>query len=236
MKCSVFKVAFFVLILSAVSYIYSDTVHEVQAGDTLYSIGRKYGVSVNAIQEANALSDNGIKVGQKIKIPDGKVSAAETPKTTQANATSASSATATTAQTKSQTPPVNSDGSYTVQKGETWFGISKKYGISVADLQKLNGVDANSSLKVGQKLKVPASSDKKTSGGSGTSTVVSAKSSESSKSGIQKESSLSSKKESSSINIKFFHVFVKSFIASLKSFIFCRCFLQLYQIRLSECL
>jgi len=189
MKCSVFKVAFFVLILSAVSYIYSDTVHEVQAGDTLYSIGRKYGVSVNAIQEANALSDNGIKVGQKIKIPDGKVSAAETPKTTQANATSASSATATTAQTKSQTPPVNSDGSYTVQKGETWFGISKKYGISVADLQKLNGVDANSSLKVGQKLKVPASSDKKTSGGSGTSTVVSAKSSESSKTTTNQTSS-----------------------------------------------
>ena len=68
MKCSVFKIAFSVLILSAVSHLYSDSVHEVQAGDTLYSISKKYGVSVSAIQEANGFSDNGIKVGQKIKM------------------------------------------------------------------------------------------------------------------------------------------------------------------------
>ena len=160
MKCSVFKIAFSVLILSAVSYLYSDSVHEVQAGDTLYSISKKYGVSVSAIQEANGFSDNGIKVGQKIKIPDATVSAsatasvpAQTSKTVAASSNppavseSSSSAAAKTS--------ANSDGTYIVQKGETWFGISKKHGISVADLQKLNGVGSDAALKVGQKIKVP---------------------------------------------------------------------------------
>ena len=82
MKCSVFKLAFSILIFSAVSYLYSDTIHEVQTGDTLYSISKKYGVSVNAIQEANGLSDNAIKAGQKIKIPESaKTASTQAPET-----------------------------------------------------------------------------------------------------------------------------------------------------------
>ena len=157
MKCSVFKVVFSVLIFSAVSHLYSDTIHEVQKGETLYSISKKYGVSVSDVQSANGLSDNGIKVGQKIKIPDGKTSASA------AASSSSPAPVASSPSTKSN----SSDGTYTVQKGETWFGISKKYGISVADLQKLNGVGSDAALKVGQKLKVP--------GGSSSSAVASTK-------------------------------------------------------------
>ena len=153
MKCSVFKVAFSILIFSLVSQVFSDTMHEVQKGETLYSISKKYNVSVSSIQEANGLSDNGIKVGQKIKIPDGTAPVSVTQNEKSDAAANSSS------KSKSQTNP---DGTYTVQKGETWFGISKKYGISVADLQKLNGVDANSPLKVGQKLKLPSEKGKNT--------------------------------------------------------------------------
>ncbi|MDY6396346.1 MAG: LysM peptidoglycan-binding domain-containing M23 family metallopeptidase [Treponema sp.] len=160
MKCSVFKIAFSVLILSAVSHLYSDSVHEVQTGDTLYSISKKYGVSVSAIQEANGFSDNGIKVGQKIKIPDATVSASATasvPAQTSKTVTASSNSPAVSASSSSAAAKAsaNSDGTYIVQKGETWFGISKKHGISVADLQKLNGVGSDAALKVGQKIKVP---------------------------------------------------------------------------------
>ena len=160
MKCSVFKIAFSVLILSAVSHLYSDSVHEVQTGDTLYSISKKYGVSVSAIQEANGFSDNGIKVGQKIKIPDATVSASATASATaQTSKTVAASsnppAVSESASSAAVKTSANSDGTYIVQKGETWFGISKKHGISVADLQKLNGVGSDAALKVGQKIKVP---------------------------------------------------------------------------------
>ena len=46
------------------------TTYAVQAGDTIYSIARKHGVSVDAVLWANNLSDaNVIKQGQKLVIP-----------------------------------------------------------------------------------------------------------------------------------------------------------------------
>jgi hypothetical protein len=42
--------------------------HEVKAGETLFSLYRKYGVKVADIKRINGLSSNTIKIGQKIKI------------------------------------------------------------------------------------------------------------------------------------------------------------------------
>jgi|WetSurMetagenome_2_1015567.scaffolds.fasta_scaffold37414_2 LysM repeat protein len=41
---------------------------------------------------------------------------------------------------------------HTVQKGETLYGISKKYGIPPAELRKLNNLSEDQALKTGQKL------------------------------------------------------------------------------------
>ena len=41
---------------------------------------------------------------------------------------------------------------HTVQKGETLFKISKKYGITVEELRKLNGLSGGQSVRTGQKL------------------------------------------------------------------------------------
>ena len=43
--------------------------HTVAKGDTLYSLGRRYGTSVGAIQRANGISGTIIRIGQKLKIP-----------------------------------------------------------------------------------------------------------------------------------------------------------------------
>jgi N-acetylmuramoyl-L-alanine amidase len=43
--------------------------HIITSGDTLSSIAARYRVSVNSLKQANGLSSNSIKVGQKIKIP-----------------------------------------------------------------------------------------------------------------------------------------------------------------------
>lgn len=155
MKCLFFKIAVALLLLILPSYIFSDSLHEVQKGETLYSISKAYGVSVSAIQEANSLSDNGIKVGQKIKIPDGKNNPA---KETKNESVVKAEKKNENSKKLVEVPSTDASGLYVVQKGETWFGISKKYGISVADLQKLNGVGSEASLQVGQKLKVPSSS------------------------------------------------------------------------------
>ena len=44
-------------------------VHRVSSGDTLYGIGRKYGVSVSRIKSANSLRGDLIRTGQSLKIP-----------------------------------------------------------------------------------------------------------------------------------------------------------------------
>ena len=161
MKCSVFKLAFSIIVFSALPQLFSDTIHEVQKGETLYSISKSYGLSVDTVKEANGLPDSSIKVGQKIKIPDGNSKPARQSQVTQLSAAAPAKKTeavqSSVTKAGSETKPssqLNSDGTYTVQKGETWYGISKKYGITVADLQKLNGVGPEAALKVGQKIKV----------------------------------------------------------------------------------
>jgi len=52
-------------------------------------------------------------------------------------------------------PAVSTEKQYhTVQKGDTLYRISKKYGISVKDLRKLNNLSGDQSLRTGQKLLV----------------------------------------------------------------------------------
>jgi len=52
-------------------------------------------------------------------------------------------------------PAVSTEKQYhTVQKGETLYRISKKYGISVEELRKLNNLSADQPLLTGQKLLV----------------------------------------------------------------------------------
>lgn len=43
--------------------------HKVASGDTLYSLSRKYRVSVSALQKTNGLSGNLIRTGQSLRIP-----------------------------------------------------------------------------------------------------------------------------------------------------------------------
>ena len=45
---------------------------------------------------------------------------------------------------------------YTVAKGDTFYSIARRYEISVDELLKLNNLTSEDTLKIGQKLKVPA--------------------------------------------------------------------------------
>jgi flagellum-specific peptidoglycan hydrolase FlgJ len=45
------------------------TIHKVEKGDTLYSLSKKYNISVNALREANQLEAETIFLGQEIIIP-----------------------------------------------------------------------------------------------------------------------------------------------------------------------
>lgn len=137
------KKQFFVYIfisLFLTSYIFSQTVYKVERGDTLYSISKKYQITVAELRTANNLKENDIiKVGQKLIIPDADISTAAALSTTN----------------KKVTIDKNiKTENYQVQKGDTLYGIAKKNGISVAELMALNNLNSSSVIKVGQKLKL----------------------------------------------------------------------------------
>lgn len=50
----------------------SSTIHVVEQGETLYGLAKRYGVTVEELIAANPGSDNGIKIGQKLNIPEAK--------------------------------------------------------------------------------------------------------------------------------------------------------------------
>lgn len=124
----------------------ADSSYIVKKGDTLYSISRKYQITVPELRAANNLSENDVlKVGVKLVIPSADIE--------NAAALSASK----TSETK---PNVSSKSatSYIVQKGDTLYGIARKYNIKLNELLSLNNLDNSSTIKIGQKILVPAGS------------------------------------------------------------------------------
>lgn len=107
--------------------------YTVAPGDTLYGIAARYGFSVQEIVSLNGLGDpNLIFAGQHLSLPG-----------------QSGEATATTVQSAS--------GSYTVQPGDTMWGIASQFGISVAQLVELNRdqVPDQNMILAGQTLTVP---------------------------------------------------------------------------------
>ncbi len=160
------------ILFAASISLFADTTYKVEKGDTLYSISRKYQITVAELRAANNLSENDvIKVDQKLKIPSADISNAAA-LATDNKATTTGSATLTATKATKE---------YTVVKGDTMYSISKKNGMTLAEFMALNGLDSNSVIKVGQKLKIySASSTASTStsiGSSSTSTSTSTSSS-----------------------------------------------------------
>lgn len=145
MKTHFGKLVFIISIfLFFTTSIFSDITYKVEKGDTLYSISRKYQITVAELRTANNLSENDvIKVGQKLIIPDADIGTAAALSSTKTAGSSASASTAKTVE-------------YVVAKGDTLYGIARKNGMTVADLMAINNLDSSAVIKVGQKLKVSA--------------------------------------------------------------------------------
>ncbi|WP_276378477.1 LysM peptidoglycan-binding domain-containing protein [Flavobacterium sp. H4147] len=122
--------------------------HEVLAKETLWGISKKYNVSVDDLKKANpSLETEGLKIGQQIIIPSNAV--ASVINSTTARETS-----------KSDIMPSNEvEIAVEVQSKETKYAIAKRYGITVAELEKQNP-SAKKKLRVGSILKIKTTKEK----------------------------------------------------------------------------
>ncbi len=109
----------------------------VRRGDNLIEISRRHSVSVNDIKVWNNLSSGKIMAGQKLKIISGSPA-------------SISTAVAST-KSKIQVKPKY----HTVQRGDTLWTISQRYGLSVDKIKAANRMK-NSKIKAGMKLLITA--------------------------------------------------------------------------------
>lgn len=115
--------------------------HTVDVGQTLYSIARQYNLSVKDLAAWNNITtDEKVKAGQVLIVK---------------NPVKSTTTTAPSKVVESKPAPASSGSGSTVyhvvQKTETLYSISRKYGVSQKQVQDWNGMsDAN--VKLGQKL------------------------------------------------------------------------------------
>ena len=106
--------------------------YTVERGDSLWSIARRFGVTVQEIRDANDLTSDTLSVGQSLIIPG--ISAGDDLEDNEEN----------------DTVPTT----YTVASGDSLWSIANRFGVTVNELKSANGLTSNL-LSVGQVLIIP---------------------------------------------------------------------------------
>ena len=129
-----------------------ESFHTIAAGETLYRLTVKYGVTAQQICAANpGLSAQNFRIGQVIRIPASESTPATgsaVTATTGSGVTPAASQATVTTQAQPQGVASRCREMHRVKKKETLFSISRQYGISQQQL-----IAANPELRGSDKLK-----------------------------------------------------------------------------------
>ena len=135
------------------------TTYIVQRGDSLSKISKRYNIKIETIKANNPqIKKDMIRLGEKLKLP-GKIDVGEqkVPAGAQANTASKPADKNVASQKKPAYKPYTGETKeYSVKNGDTLGAIAVSSGISVRQLKELNGLSKDM-IRVGQKLKVPAS-------------------------------------------------------------------------------
>ena len=116
---------------------------DIEPRQTLYSLAVEYQTSVQKLMELNPELKEGLKSGQKIKVPTMGKSAPASSKTNESTAIGL-------------TPSTTENQTIIIEPKQTLFSLAKTYNITVDDLIAMNPELRKSGLQIGMELKVPA--------------------------------------------------------------------------------
>lgn len=128
--------------------------YTIEPGDSLLTIARDFGVTVDIIQEANDLSGSLIRAGDALMIPTASASS------------NAYSLSAEQRLERRQNASGSSDTNrvdYVVQPGDSFWDISREFGVTVQSLARWNNMAPRDVIRPGQTLAVWVSNDASTS-------------------------------------------------------------------------
>jgi len=100
--------------------------HIVESGDSLWSIARKYDTEVSIIKKINYLGDDLLSINDNLLIP----------------------------LSKSKSNNFIPYEMHIVSEGDTLWSIAKQYNIEIRDLSRMNSIEQNSYLQLGQQLSI----------------------------------------------------------------------------------
>ena len=148
--------------------------YTVKSGDSLWSIAKKYNVSVSDLKEANGLTSSMLTIGDVLKIPvieneepkqnvyvvksgDSLYKIAQNYDTTVSEIIQLNNLTSTAlsvGQILEIPVTTSSSNTYMVKKGDSLYKIAQNYNTTVSELMTLNNL-SNDLLSIGQVLKLP---------------------------------------------------------------------------------
>lgn len=161
------------------SSAFASVSYTVQKGDSYWLISQKFNTSLSSVLNANnATANSSLNVGQKITVPSNTYTVQKgdtyyliakkcgVSLSSLLDANNATQNSTLYVGDKVKIPDTSAGYiTHTVQKGETYWTISQKYGVSLSSLLSYNGATNNSALNIGDKVKIPKSTS---SGGTST--------------------------------------------------------------------
>jgi LysM repeat protein len=134
------------------------TTHLVQPKETLYSISKQYNITIDELKAANGdLLNNGLKTGQNITIPvsNSSSNSNSTAPIIKSEIPKATPKPVVKSEPKVEKPAGNITY-HVIAPKETKYGVSKKYGMTIEELERMNPKITND-FPVGLQLVVSGS-------------------------------------------------------------------------------
>jgi len=112
----------FILTIFSALTVFADSIHVVAKGETLYSLARKYDVTLEVLLARNGISNpSGLRSGTKLVIPGIPA-------------------------------PQSGEKRYMVKKGDTYYSIAKRFKLDVDTLLTMNARETSDVLRIGETL------------------------------------------------------------------------------------